>query len=67
MRSFSKKVKAGEMTMAKVEKWYKVQVFYFGNYNDHNRVLRLNKLYYNIFGGAILCSDSTQSMMKVSA
>lgn len=67
MRSFSKKVKNGEMTMDKVEEWYKVQVSYFGNYNDHNRVLRLNRLYYNILGGAIPCSDSTQSMMKVSA
>lgn len=67
MRSFSKKVQAGKMTIDKVEGWYKVQVAYFGNYNDHNRVLRLNRLYYNLFGGAVPCSGSTQPMIKASA
>ena len=36
------------------------QIAYFENYNDHGRVLRLNRLFYAIYGGAEPCSRSSK-------
>ena len=51
----------------KVNEWYKIQKSYFDNFNDHNCVLRLNQLYYNLFGGAFPCSNFSTPPMRESA
>lgn len=55
------KVDAGEMTVQQVREWLTSQIAYFENYNDHGRVLRLNRLFYAIYGGAEPCSRSSKT------
>lgn len=64
MKAFSHKLREGTITMTEVEQWYQTIVAYFENYNDHNRVLRLNRIYYNLFGGAWKCSKSLKTVSK---
>ena len=52
LRAFKAKVDAGEMTVPQVREWLTSQIAYYENYNDHGRVLRLNRLFYAIYGGA---------------
>ena len=52
LRAFRKKVDAGEMTVTQVREWLTSQIAYFENYNDHGRVLKLNRLFHAIYGGA---------------
>lgn len=52
LRAFRKKVDAGEMTVNQVREWLTSQIAYFQNYNDHGRVLKLNRLFHAIYGGA---------------
>lgn len=64
MHFFAKQIEVGKTTEEKVSEWYKASVKgYYNNYNDHNRVLKLNRLYYNIIGGA-KCIESIQEMPK---
>lgn len=67
LKSFCNRVKSGTMTMETVNQWYQTQIAYFNNYNDHNRVLTLNRLYYNLFGGAYPCTESSKKMEPKSA
>lgn len=60
LRAFKAKVDAGEMTVQQVRAWLTSQIAYFENYNDHGRVLRLNRLFYAIYGGAEPCSRSSK-------
>ena len=52
LRAFKAKVDAGEMTVQQVRAWLTSQIAYFENYNDHGRVLRLNRIFHAIYGGA---------------
>lgn len=52
LKAFKAKVDAGEMTVQQVREWLTSQIAYYENYNDHGRVLRLNRLFYAIYGGA---------------
>ena len=52
LREFKAKVDAGEMTVPQVREWLTSQIAYFENYNDHGRVLRLNRIFHAIYGGA---------------
>ena len=60
LKAFKAKVDAGEMTVQQVREWLTSQIAYFENYNDHGRVLRLNRLFYAIYGGAEPCSRSSK-------
>lgn len=40
------------MTVTQVREWLTSQIAYFENYNDHGRVLRLNRIFHAIYGGA---------------
>lgn len=52
------------MTKDKVAEWYNASIRgYYMSYNDHNRVLKLNRLYYNIIGGTV-CSESLKTEPK---
>ena len=61
LKAFKAKVDAGEMTVQQVREWLTSQIAYFENYNDHGRVLRLNRLFYAIYGGAEPCSRSSKT------
>lgn len=61
MHYFAKQLKAGEVTREYVNQWYNASIKgYYMSYDDHNRVLKLNRLYYNIIGGTI-CSESSRT------
>lgn len=65
MHFFARELEAGRTTEEKVAEWFRSSVTgYYKNYNDHNRVLKLNRLYYNIIGGAVECTKSTQGLPK---
>lgn len=61
MKSFKKKLDEGTITIEQIEQWYQTIIAYFENYNDHNRILRLNRIYYNLFGGVPKCSKSLKT------
>ena len=61
LRAFKAKVDAGEMTVQQVREWLTSQIAYFENYNDHGRVLRLNRIFHAIYGGAEPCSRSSKT------
>lgn len=64
MHYFARELQAGRITEDKVAEWYNASIKgYYTSYNDHNRVLKLNRLYYNIIGGAI-CSKSSKELQK---
>ena len=50
IKAFKNKIEHGEMTYEDL--WTSVNgiLAYFGAYNDHNRVLRLRRLFYSIYG-----------------
>lgn len=52
LRAFKAKVDAGEMTVPEVREWLTSQIAYYENYNDHGRVLKLNRIFHAIYGGA---------------
>ena len=60
LKAFKPKVDAGEKTVQEVREWLTSQIAYYENYNDHGRVLRLNRLFYAIYGGAEPCSRSSK-------
>lgn len=64
MKSFKKKTDEGTITIEQIEQWYQTIIAYFENYNDHNRILRLNRIYYNLFGGVPKCSKSLKTVNK---
>ena len=37
------------MTAKQVREWLQSQIAYYGNFNDHGRVLRLLRLYFALF------------------
>lgn len=51
MKSFKIKFDQGLMEIKQIEQWYQTVIAYFSNFDDHNRILRLNRIYYNLFGG----------------
>lgn len=53
MKLFRTRVDAGEMTVKQVAEWLQGPIAYYQQFNDHGRVLRLRRLAYAIFGGAI--------------
>lgn len=64
MHFFVRQLKEGKMTKDKVAEWYNASIRgYYMSYNDHNRVLKLNRLYYNIIGGTV-CSKSSKTEPK---
>lgn len=67
LKSFSIKAQDGQMDMKTINEWYQTQIAYFNNYDDHNRVLRLNRLYYNLFGGAYPCTKFSKKTEPKSA
>lgn len=54
--SFESKIRTPEMTEKDIKEWYNSQTAYFRGYNDHNRILRLNRIAYNVIGGVKKCA-----------
>lgn len=46
IRLMCAKAHAGEITWTEADQWLVSILAYWGNYNDHNRVLRLRRMYY---------------------
>ena len=59
LKFFQREVSAGRRTLADVAEFMQSQRSYYNNFDDHGRLLRLERLSYAIFGGA-LCSKSSK-------
>lgn len=59
LKFFQREVSAGRCTLADVAEFMQSQRSYYNNFDDHGRLLRLERLSYAIFGGA-LCSKSSK-------
>ncbi len=59
LKFFQREVSAGRRTLADVAEFMQSQRSYYNNFDDHGRLLRLERLAYAIFGGA-LCSKSSK-------
>ncbi|MGM9602437.1 MAG: hypothetical protein ACI3W5_12765, partial [Faecousia sp.] len=68
IKFFHREYEAGRRSLEDVAEYMQSQRAYYENYNDHGRILRLERLCYAIFGGAITCSKSSApAMAKASA
>ena len=52
LKMFHKEMQEGKRTLEGVQELMQSQSAYYKNYDDHGRLLRLNRLYYALFGGA---------------
>ena len=53
IRAFKRMVDAGKMALEDLRTGAQGSIAYFENYDDHNRVLRLRRLFYAIFGFSV--------------
>ena len=53
----------GKRSIFEIQHWFKGQIAYYNEYNDHGRVLRLRRLYYALFvlGGTRKCTKSLKA------
>ena len=63
LKFFQREVAAGRRTLAEAAEYMKSQRAYYRSFDDHGRLLRLERLAYAIFGGA-LCSKSSKTGPK---
>lgn len=59
LKFFQREIVAGRRTLADAAEFMQSQRSYYRNFDDHGRLLRLERLAYAIFGGA-LCSKSSK-------
>ena len=60
-------IAAGRRTLADVANFMQSQRSYYSNFDDHGRLLRLERLAYGIFGGALCSKSSKPAAGKASA
>jgi len=60
LKFFQREVAAGRRTIAEAAEYMQSQRAYYRSFDDHGRLLRLERLAYAIFGGA-LCSKSSKT------
>lgn len=60
LKMFHREVLEGKRTIAEVAQYMESQSAYYRNYDDHGRLLRLQRLCYAIFGG-VLCTNSQKT------
>lgn len=60
LKFFQREVAAGRRTLAEAAEYMQSQRAYYRSFDDHGRLLRLERLAYAIFGGA-LCSKSSKT------
>lgn len=58
IKLFHREYVAGRRTLENISQSVQSQYAYYENYDDHGRILRLNRLCYAIFGGAICIRSS---------
>lgn len=63
LKFFQREVAAGRRTLAEAAEYMQSQRAYYRSFDDHGRLLRLERLAYAIFGGA-LCSKSSKTGPK---
>lgn len=56
LKLFRREVLSGKRKMEDVEQYMTSQRAYYKNFNDHGRLLRLERLYYALFEGGQLCT-----------
>ena len=63
LKFFQREVAAGRRTLAEAAEYMQSQRAYYRSFDDHGRLLRLERMAYAIFGGA-LCSKSSKTGPK---
>ena len=63
LKFFQREVASGRRTLAEAAEYMQSQLAYYRSFDDHGRLLRLERLAYAIFGGA-LCSKSSKTGPK---
>ena len=61
LKLFYREFKAGKRPLKDVEQYMNCQSAYYKNFNDHGRLLRLQRLYHAIFFGGRQCSGSQKT------
>ncbi|WP_297979017.1 reverse transcriptase domain-containing protein [uncultured Oscillibacter sp.] len=61
LKLFYREFKAGKRPLKDVEQYMNCQSAYYKNFNDHGRLLRLQRLYHAIFFGGGQCSGSQKT------
>ena len=61
LKLFYREFKAGKRPLTDVEQYMNCQSAYYKNFNDHGRLLRLQRLYHAIFFGGGQCSGSQKT------
>lgn len=64
LKFFQREVAAGRRTLADAAEYAQSQRGYYRSFDDHGRLLRLERLAYAIFGGVKLCSKSLKTEPK---
>lgn len=64
LKFFQREVAAGRRTLADAAEYAQSQRGYYRSFDDHWRLLRLERLAYAIFGGVKLCSKSLKTEPK---
>lgn len=63
IKMFHREFKAGKRPYSAVEQYMECQSAYYKNFNDHGRLLRLQRLHHAIFFGGAKCSGSSEPAM----
>lgn len=65
LRKFQTEWKEGKRELADIRQWLSCQIAYYRSYNDHGRILRLNRIAYAMFGGQLSCdTDISQDAAR---
>lgn len=58
LKLFHREWLEGKRTLQEVAQYMECQTAYYRKFNDHGRLLRLRRLCYALFGGAVHCTKS---------
>ena len=67
LKLFRREHLAGKRTLESVAEYMTSQCAYYGNYNDHGRLLRLWRLCYALFDGRIECTKSKARVVALKS
>ena len=67
LKLFRREWLAGKRTLEEVAQYMTSQCAYYGNYNDHGRLLRLWRLCYALFDGRIECTKSKARVVALKS
>ena len=61
LKLFKREFAEGKRPLSEVEQYMECQSAYYRNFNDHGRLLRLQRLFHAIFFGGTQCTESLKT------